>query len=44
MEKMKKILLFAGTIFFAARAFAAEIPLLDREIPEDMRTATFALG
>lgn len=44
MEKMKKILLFTGAILFAARAFAAEIPPLDREILKDLRTATFALG
>ena len=44
MKQMKKILLFAGTIFFAARAFAAEIPPMDQDIPKDLKTATFALG
>ena len=44
MKKMKQILLFAGTVFFAARAFAAEIPPMDQNIPKDLKTATFALG
>ncbi|GAB1399626.1 hypothetical protein MASR2M79_01370 [Aminivibrio sp.] len=44
MKQMKKILLFAGTFFFAARAFAAELPPMDRDIPKDLKTATFALG
>ncbi|MEA4880379.1 MAG: hypothetical protein VB045_02785 [Synergistaceae bacterium] len=44
MKQMKKILLFAGTVFFGARAFAAELPPMDRDIPKDLKTATFALG
>ncbi len=44
MMKMKKAMLFAGTLFFAARAFAADIPPMDRDIPRELKTATFALG
>lgn len=33
-----------GMALFAGKAAAAELPLLDRNIPEKLKTATFALG
>ncbi|WP_290685316.1 hypothetical protein [Aminivibrio sp.] len=42
--KMIEVVLAAATVFFAGRAWAGEIPPLDRQIPADLRTAAFALG
>jgi|LSQX01.1.fsa_nt_gb hypothetical protein len=41
---MKEALLAAAVVFLAGRAWAGEIPPLDRQIPANIRTAAFALG
>lgn len=42
--KMMDAVIAAAVLFFAGRAWAGELPPMDRQIPANLRTATFAVG
>lgn len=42
--KIMEAVIAAAVVLFAGRAWAGELPPLDRQIPQELRTATFALG